>query len=191
MAASPAAIYILDFDANRYAALLSAEEHALDAFGPLDASPRAASWTPPRMFWEDLGGARPIPDYSTVAGAPVLRARALDVLGDLLQGRCELLPLHVEGDADLHMVNVTRLSDALDEERSELDLFGDGRVMDIDRHAFRPERLAGETIFRVAQAPDLWDYVTDAVRGRVENAGLTGFLWDRRVWSADGRAGNT
>lgn len=54
--------------------------------------------------------------------------------------------------------------------------------MRVGRHEFDAERLRGETLFSVPQQPRRQEYVTDAFKQRVEEAGLSGFLWDRRVW---------
>lgn len=179
----PAEVYVLDFDANSFAALHTLDEDRLDRFEPLDGTPMARHWRPIATRWVTNDGTRPIPDFSTLSGAPVFNARALKVLGDLLKGRGELLRLQVE-DADDHFAfNCTHFSDALDEARSEFKRYeSSGRIMRIVRHEFDAEGLRGETLFRLAQKPKRQEYVTDAFKQRVEEAGLSGFVWDRRVW---------
>ena len=54
---------------------------------------------------------------------PVLSPHAVEVLADLLEGRGEILPLRAEGDGDVYGFDVTRMSDALDEDRSEIKRF--------------------------------------------------------------------
>lgn len=142
-------------------------------------------WDAVMARWVTNGGTRPIPDFSTLSGAPVFSSRAVDALADLLDDRGDLLPLKVEGAEDQYVFNCTRLSEALDEERSEFKRFtSSGRVMRIVYHEFAGNRLRGETVFRVRQNPKRSEYVTDAFRRRTEEAGLTGFIWDRRVWTA-------
>lgn len=192
MASSPISVsevYILDFDANRFASLLSVEESddmelLMDRFHGV---PIRDQWEPIRMYWETNAGTRPLSDFSTIIGGGVVfNARALEALGDLLEGRGEMLPLEVEAPDAYHVFNVTRLSEALDEERSEFVYFSDGRIMVTadDRYEFDVAELASETIFKLPQIPEVYEYVTDAFRQRVEEAGLTGFLWDRHVWCA-------
>jgi len=129
-------------------------------------------------------------------GCPVFSARAVEALSDLLEGRGELLPLEVEGGGDLYRelyaFNITRLSDALDEAKSELKRFeSDGTIMRVERFEFDPGRLAGETVFKLAQMPEWHDFVTGAFMRRVQEAGLRGFSFDWRVWSPGGDAERT
>ncbi len=87
------------------------------------------------------------------------------------------------------MFNITRLVDALDERRSAIERFDDGRVLGIDHCALYADQLAGESIFKLPQKPAVYEYVTDEFRRRVEQARLSGFLWGRRVWAVDARSG--
>lgn len=186
----PAEVYRLQFDANRYAALLSVDEADWDWEAPRWGQPVGAQWAPPPHYWEteDTPTDRPIPDYSEIDSVPVFSERALAALGELLEGRGERLELPVtDSEQQWRMFNITRLSEALDEDGSEIERFDDGRIMWIDRYAFHAELLAGETIFKLAPDP-IHRYVTDAFRRRVEQAGLTGFVWDKRVWPAPPRA---
>ncbi len=180
----PAEVYVLDFDANNFASLHTLDEDDLDRFEPLDGTPMAPAWQPVKTRWVTNDGTRPIPDFSTLSSAPVFNARALAVLGDLLEGRGELLPLDVEDADDHYAFNCTRLSEALDEQRSELAYFRSGRVMAVDRFEFDSRELAGETIFKITQEPRSAEYVSALVRRRAEEAGLTGFLWEPPVWTA-------
>ncbi len=180
----PAEVYLLDFDANNFARLNTIDLNDLDRFEPLDGTPMAPAWQPVKTRWVTNKGTRPIPDFSTISGAPVFNARALAVLGDLLEGRGELLPLDVEDAEDHYAFNCTRLSDALDEERSELAYFRTGRVMAVDRYEFDQRKLVGDTIFKIIQKRRSSKYVTDLFRRRAEEAGLSGFLWGPPVWTA-------
>ena len=148
--------------------------------------PMAESWRPVEVavFVDTRRDAHlPPSDFPSLGGlALVFSARAVEALADLLEGRGELLPLACE-EGEYHGFNVTRLSDALDEERSEFKYFSDREIMDIERYEFVPERLAGETIFKLPQIPEMYEYVTDPLVERVREQGLTGFAWDRKVWS--------
>lgn len=179
-------VYILDFDANHWGRLLEVHELDRQRFRrTFDGSSLAGSWKPMEVYWDTDRGTRERCDFSTLIGVPVFSERAVEALGDLLEGRGELLALEVaEGDRQF-LFNVTRLSDALDEQRSEIDYFDDGTVLAIDHYEFAPERLAGETIFKLAADPLGYEYVTDGFRDRVQEA-LTGFVFDRRVWVAGG-----
>ena len=80
--------------------------------------------------------------------APIFRASALDVLGDLLEPHGEFLPLSCP-DARLWMFNATRVIDALDEEASSVVRFESGAIMMIDRPVFRLDRLADVHAFKI------------------------------------------
>lgn len=69
-------------------------------------------------------------------------------------------------------------------ERSRLLEF-EGDISRVKEHVFDPGRLVGESIFKLALLPEGVTYVTQAFRERVEEAGLTGFAWDRPVWSSE------
>lgn len=183
---SPAEVYTLAFDANRYAGLLCVDENDLNLLvDRFDGAPMGSGWQAIEMLWQTEENGLPIPDFGTIAGGGlVFNARALEALDDLLEGRGELLPLQVEGGNDYYAFNITRLSDALDEERSRFKRFEDtGRIMRILRYEFDAGRLASETIFKIQQKPRSHEYVTASFRKRVEEAGLTGFTWDRCVWN--------
>ncbi len=188
-------VYVLEPHANRYDNLRLASEadieRSIDGFR---GQPMGDSWVPLRA--EVHRPQFPVgPDTSTdfpgLALWPVFSARGVEALSDLLEGRGELLPLEVEGGGDLYRelyaFNITRLSDALDEAKSEFKRFeSSGRIMRVERFEFDPGRLAGETVFKLAQMPKWHDFVTGAFVRRVQEAGLRGFSFDWRVWSPGG-----
>lgn len=107
------------------------------------------------------------------------------MLGDLLEARGELLALEVDGADEHYPFNITRLVDALDQQRSEIKRFKtDGTILRVKRYEFDPERLAGETVFKLRPDRRGYEYVTDELRTRAQSAGLTGFRWEEPVWSA-------
>lgn len=119
---------------------------------------------------------------------PVFSDRAAEALGDLLDGRGEWLELDISGGPqDYRLFNITRLSDVLDEDASDIAYGDDGvRILWIDRWAVHPELLAQETIFKLARDPAPEQYVTDVVRDRIEQSGLTGFWWRSRLFPPTG-----
>jgi hypothetical protein len=112
---------------------------------------------------------------------PALSARAADGLRELLEPNGELLPLK-SSVGRYYAYNVTTVAPAavLDERKSKLVRFDDGRVMTIDRYEFRPRRLKGLTVFRIPQ-DNVDVYVTDAFAERVRELGLRGFAL-AKVW---------
>jgi hypothetical protein len=119
-------------------------------------------------------------DFPAMGSVPVLSGRAAEALRDVLERHGELLPL--EG-GDYFAYNVTKLPDALDEDASEVKYARSGRVIRIVRYELRRDALQGIEIFKLPQQPRSNCYVTDAFVARVDDAGLVGFDFSRRVWS--------
>ncbi len=119
----------------------------------------------------------------SVSTAPVFTGRAVEALGDLLEGCGELLPLAVVGGGEAYAFNITRVSDALDRDRSEFDYYRSGGIMSVEEYVFDTAAVAEETIFKLPIRTKTVEYVTDRFRDRVEQAGLTGFRWRPPVWS--------
>ncbi len=152
-------------------------------FDSLKGTPMASGWEPVEVAWGNAEGKQGWGDFFSVGVAPVFTGRAVEALGDLLEGCGELLPLAVADGGEAYAYNVTRFSDALERERSEFEYYDDGRIMAVDEYVFDPEKVAGETIFKLAVQPRGYEYVTDRFRDRVEQAGLAGFRWRPPVWS--------
>jgi Immunity protein family (Imm11) len=167
-----------------YEWVLPVDEADHEVFDGLDGTPRRQGW-------------RPVPVYrlrTTSAGTPraesdlpwlashllVLRDKAVAALG-VLADYGELLPLSCP-DAELWVFNALRLVDALDGERSTLVRFAGGRIADIQRHAFHPDRVAGVEVFRLPQMPRGWLYLSGDFVDRVQSAGLRGVGFDL-VWA--------
>ena len=132
----------------------------------------AASWQPVRArVVEDPRATHA--DYRELL-APTFSARAVEVLGDMLERCGEILPLDCEG-GDYVIYNVLALSDALDVEASEVERYGrESGPMAVRRAVFRGDLLK-EPIFKVREEPFVQVYVTDEFVDRVVGAGLTGF----------------
>lgn len=79
---------------------------------------------------------------------PVIKTRALPRVQDHLAPYVEFLPLDCPQEP-LTAVNVLTVVDALDEDASELERFPDGRIMMMDRYAFRSERVPAHGLFKL------------------------------------------
>ena len=174
-------VYILEADSNHYQNLILPNESDWETLhGAFDGIPLGDSWTPlPVAVLRDQDHrGRPAGDYPSLAGnIAVFSPRALDALGDLLEGNGEVLPLSCP-DGEYVAFNVTRVVDALDVERSDVRRFkSSGRIRDIERFEFRPELLGGLSIFKLPEIPDMRIFVTERFVQRVQQAGLAGFLF--------------
>lgn len=79
-------------------------------------------------------------------------------------------------------LNVCRVIDALDIDRSSVIRFGSGRIMAVREHVFHSEKLEEEIlVFKIPQLPGS-TYVTEAFLRSLEEAGLRGLdfnlVWD-------------
>jgi hypothetical protein len=177
-------IHTLSFAADDFAAL-HVDRSGLpdDAFVARGESKRD-TWQPYEARWERESG-RPLPDFTMLMDIPVFTTEAYQALAPVLDGRGETLPLTVtDAPPDAVAFNVTRVVDALDEERSEIKRMSSGRVMRIGRPVFIPERVAGETIFKVTTYPRAL-YVTGAFLEAAEAAGVQGMRLSEN-WAGDG-----
>jgi hypothetical protein len=157
--------------------VVPAEDADAQAFLDLDGTPRAAGWVPVpvRLLTADTAGRprRPADLPWLASHLLVLREPALAALRPVLADYGELLPLACP-DAPLWVFNALRFADALDEAGSELVRFGGGRVMAIERHAFRSELVEGIEVFRLPQLPLGWIYFGEKFVRLVRESGLRG-----------------
>jgi hypothetical protein len=135
------------------------------------------------------------PPSDVYAGSEVIFSRkAVDALYDILEANGEILPLIFEGKENEYFAyNVLTVSNAVDEEKSEIDRHPDGDFSHVVRYEFDPTQVAGLTIFKAwlnksprvpnshtCESVDV--FVTDPFVKRVQEAGLFGFDF-RLKWS--------
>ena len=152
--------------------------------------PVAATWVPirvERLTATSSDSMLPLGDFPTFGAVPVFSERAARALVDLLAPHGELLPL--EGEPFL-VFNVTTVLDALDEERSDLQRFTSGRVMQVNRFVLRPDRLDGSPIFKLSAMPRVDVFVSERFRHRVAESGLVGFVFEP-IWPVGGPSAAT
>lgn len=183
-------VYKLEADSNHYQNFVLTNKNDWDKFmfGHFDGHSMKAEWSPLEVALlrdeKEDHRERPQSDFPNLGGVvPVFSAHAIDTLRDLLTANGEVLPLRYR-EGNYFVYNPTRVVDALDEARSEIEVFkSSGRVMRIVRYEFYPERLQGLTAFRLSQRPTLV-YVTEKFVQRVKDAGLIGFDFVP-IWSSE------
>ncbi len=117
----------------------------------IDGSPRSQSWEPLEMtlITEDRGKRY---DYSDApwlgAHVPIFREKATQVLRPILSHYGEFLPLECSG-AKLSMFNVTRVVDALDEEKSVVERLPNGKLMWVEKYAFNGSEIKDLVVFKI------------------------------------------
>jgi hypothetical protein len=124
-------------------------------------------------------------DYSSLdyGSQPCFSDRAKSVLGPRIDNLGQWIALECT-EAPYWLFNVTHTVDALDEDRSELIRFDDGRVMRIAQFCFHPEKVLNELLFHVSQGPGVPNLVTQDFVDLIHEHGLTGFSF-RLVWSEE------
>lgn len=166
--------------------VLPLDDADFDVFSAFDGTPRREGWAPIRVrLLKEVERGQHLADSDLPwlsSAAPVFRARAAEALGDLLAEHGELLPLACD-EAELRVLNVLRVVDALDFDRSKVVRFpSSGAVLAIESHVFRPERLEGADIFRSPHMRESPVFVSERVVDRAEQAGLRGvgfrLLWE-------------
>jgi hypothetical protein len=171
-------------DVDRYRWLALVDDADARILSDLHEGPVGAAWKPVRVEWieEDTQSGKPKSDFPTLGTTPVFSERAVDALLDLLVENGEILPLDVEGER-YFAYNVTRTLDALDQDRSVIVRYPTGRILDISRYEFLPDKLDGSALFRLPQFRGR-AFVTDAFAARIRDFELTGFELVN-VWSSD------
>lgn len=140
-----------------------------DAILDLTSDPVADTWTPllATLYNEDSRGHRPLVGSrmpSLHLGMLVLRDAAIDTVGPLMEPFGELLPLSC-ADARLALVHITRVLDALDENRSEIARVPEtGSIITISRYAFSPNVINRGTAFVLPQWTGDSFFTDDLVR---------------------------
>ncbi|MFZ5868250.1 MAG: imm11 family protein [Thermodesulfobacteriota bacterium] len=178
-------IYIVQPDVNKYRGLYYTDSKDVVEFNRrFNGTPMKNTWNLQDKF-EFVSLRLPKGDVVGLSShIPVFGARAVELLGDLLEGNGELLPITV-GGVDYFVFNVTRVIDALDEANSEVDRFESGEIFDVDRYSFFPEPLEDATVFKIPHAVLQDVFVTNPFVERVQEAKLKGFKF-RMVWSSAG-----
>ncbi len=153
----------------------------------LEGATQAQNWTPVEVEWilDEPGDARrdTTDCPNLVPGVPVLSARAVHALRPHLMNVGELLPLSHK-TCEYFALNVTNVVDALDEDRSDLTRFGSGRIMLVKVYAFHQQAIGSHTVFKDRRLASSTVFVTDPFVKAVEQAQLTGFVF-QRVWPSD------
>ncbi len=139
------------------------------------------NWEPNRLahLWQThvaIGPVQPYNDYPTISGFPAFSDRAVKVLRDFLEPNGELLAVQTSAGT-YYAYNILMKSNALIPEQCQLSVPpGWETAKSADYLAFDESRLAGHTIFRCRELPDLV-FVTEDFKARVERHCLNGFYF--------------
>ncbi len=162
------------------------DENDWETFRSFDGSSRLASWRPVKVrlgYSEEGVEYRPAVMPWMGGHVLVLKQEAVGAVGQALSRWGELLPLECD-EAELFVFNALRFVSALDEDRSDLLRFGEGRIMKINKHVFDPRAIADVEMFKLTEMPRGSLYLTDPVVELIESSGLGGTGFEL-VWSGD------
>lgn len=148
----------------------------------------AARWSPlefgpPIPSDEDFPGVLPTGDFIALGVSELaLGSSAMSAVGMLMSRYGELLPVQPIGRAAaLYWFHCTTLIDAMDEERSVMTRFSDGKVMSVQRLWVHPEKLRDAMLFHIPQNGSFL-LCTDTFKQHIEALGLTGLRFTLK-WS--------
>jgi hypothetical protein len=156
-------------------------------FRALDGTPWRDRWTPVRMqliSQDAYGGAYQRADVPWMSAMSLfLRDDAIKTAGPILEQYGELLPVECDS-AEVVAFNAGQVLDVLDEDRSEIDRFDDGRIMGIDTYVFNGDGISPRAAFKIPQQPRGAIFYTDAVVEELNALSLAGLDWSL-VWDSD------
>jgi hypothetical protein len=175
----------LDLDKFHFLGSDNQKEWERMRFQP-QGQPFHESWIPARYSYcspgdEDYNPNAIYGDFIGVGHEVGLTAAILQKVGSLFAPYGELLPLNINGDLNkvfwFHCINVL---DALDESKSRLQRFPNGRIAMVDEYAFFAERIGDNEIF-YAQGTRQGPFFTEPFKQKIEAQKLTGLefilLW--------------
>jgi hypothetical protein len=150
-----------------------------DAFASLQGTAVRDRWKPiPVRRVAPSRGKKAAPSDFPWLGSHVLvmRRRAVDAIQEIISADGELLQLATDDGVELFAFN-SRIVDALDKERSELERFpGSDRVMLVRRYVFHAELVGGRVIFRIPEEGNP-TFVNSRFVEAVAGAGLKGLAF--------------
>jgi hypothetical protein len=144
-------------------------------------------WSVPRLLptWKPQpveGPVRPFNDYPCLnLSIPAFSPRALEALRRFLESNGEILPLkHPKGT--FYAFHILTKAEVLNVRESDIKWFtGENMVaLNINRYEFHKTKLKGLSIFRLKEHHGTV-MVTEALKRRVEECGLNGFVFTK-VW---------
>ena len=163
------ALYRLRTDPDAFDAALAPRSAAVP-FRAFRGERIGDRWKPVEADLEEAGRRGNFLGFST--GVPVVDRKAWDALRPLVGPHVEALEMTLKGET-LYALNVTTVVDCLDPERSEIERFDNGAIMDVGKFVFR-EGCADAPIFKQKGLEVADVFVDDRFREAVEKAGLEG-----------------
>ena len=184
---------------SSYAHLLTTDGAEMAAFRYVKpvtvGSPRSflSEWQPPsvRFITDEEGRFTEYPetaepylrdnDFTMYEGALVFNAHAVSVLSPLMGSAVELLPLRCE-EGEFWVLNVLRVLDCLDRERTVFTYFPDGSMKGVIKIFFHAGCLEDRHIFRLPIHNYSRIYVSQVFKDLVDEHDLRGLRFELAPW---------
>ena len=151
-------------------------EYDADFVTSFDGTRLSSKWMPlPVKF---LYRSRKKGDCPSLQIVPFFSSKAIKVLSEIMGENVEYLP--VTGEASkFTIVNVIKIIDALDMEKSILEYFDDGRIFNYTKLVLDSKKLSEDNIFKLLEFPRTDVIVSNKFKDAVEKAGLKGFTFEK------------
>ena len=145
-----------------------------------DGTPRGDAYPVPKgcRHQDRIDG--PLPDYTEfdLGPFPTFSERAIHALGSLLKENGEFAAIELDEPLRYFAFNTTTIVDILDEARSEIARFRDGRVMAVDQLVLLGSVANLPPIFKIPQTRVETTYVSEEFVTKAQEHRLSGFRFD-------------
>lgn len=113
-----------------------------------------------------------------IGAIPIFRSDALTYAKIVFPKDCvKEVTIHVDGIEYVIIKAIGKVDDLLDEKKSVISRFADGRIMNIEKYIFKAKDNV-PPIFKLAQYP-LFTFVTDEIGDKLKAATLSGLKLER------------
>ena len=166
--------------ADGYEGALCVDEDGDEYLVQTDGKACADTWRPVRVRRFSEGRDNQPADFPWLGGnALAMRRSAVEALADIFEEGCEILPLATDDDVELFVLNVTRVIDALDMERSTIRRLPDGGMIYlIEAAAFHEHMVRDVDFFKLPTERVNNVFVGERFIERVRAAGLGGLKFE-------------
>jgi hypothetical protein len=178
-------IYILKANLNNYQTLAPRDSGALQHYRRFNGQPLPDPTGTPPLAVLQQDPHLPAGDFPGLTShVPVFSPAGVRLLGQLLEAAGQLLPLRCSNCHQAYTaLNVTRLVDALDQDRSHVKRYASsGRIMRILQYQFLAPRVQCLGLFKIPQTALQEVYATQPVVERVAGSSLQGLVF-QLVWT--------
>lgn len=159
-------VFSIEPDVEEFQIILpdSNSDEVLDML-EFDGLPKKEGWKPIK-FYVDNPLKRQGDFFSFInPSAFACSQKAIDKLGRFWNLSSELLPIYLEDNTPLYIVNVIDCVNALDHENIRYDYYNDGtRSNRILKYAFHPRRFHESTIFKIPEKADTLILTYEGIR---------------------------